>query len=300
MSFDLRYKQQRKEEQAMKPKAKIISCSLQKGGVGKTIFAVNIAAFLSTYRRSRYSRYRNRVLLVDIDTHSSATKYLGAYDDSRDSIFEVLMRKTSVKDAIQTFSYEFGRFGVCQIDLLPSNEILHHFEKQWSELSNPELRLKEALDKVAGDYEYIIIDCPPESDSLLTNAFNCTDYYILPVLPDANSFQELAPTISQIRNLPTSSNHGTILGCVINESSKRPIKVNDEVIDIKSLYSDILTVFDTSIPTSSFIDNSFAECIPIPFYHYSIHKCPRIFGAMRTLSKEVVARIDEKERVKYA
>ena len=276
--------------------SKIISCSLQKGGVGKTVFAVNIAAFLSTYKRSQYSKFKNRVLIVDIDTHSSATKYLGVYDDNSDSIFEVLTRKVNIRDAIISFEYDFGRYGVCNLDLLPSNEILHHFETQWNEFDAPELRLREALSEVKDDYDYIIIDCPPESDSLLTNAFNCTDYYILPVLPDANSFQELAPTISQIRNLPTVNHHGTILGCVINESSKRPIRVNNEFIDIKALYSDILTVFDTAIPSSSFIDNSFAECIPIPFYHYSIHKCARIFGAFRLLTKELVSKIDEKER----
>lgn len=279
----------------MRQKAKTISCSLQKGGVGKTIFAVNIAAFLSTYKKTRYSRYKNRVLLVDIDAHSSATKYLGAYDDNKDSIFEVLMRKANIRDVIQTFNYDFGRYGVCQLDLLPSNEILHHFEKEWNELESPDIRLKEALSEIIGDYEYIIIDCPPESDSLLTNAFNCTDYYILPVLLDANSFQELAPTISQIRNLPTANEHGTILGCVINESSKKPLEINYEKIDMIGLYSNILTVFDTAIPTSSFVDNSFAECIPIPFYHYNIRKCQSAFSAFRTLSKEVIRKIKEKE-----
>ena len=73
---------------------------------------------------------------------------------------------------IQTFNYDFGRYGVCQLDLLPSNEILHHFEKEWNELESPDIRLKEALSEIIGDYEYIIIDCPPESDSLLTNALN--------------------------------------------------------------------------------------------------------------------------------
>ena len=280
----------------MRRYSKIISCSLQKGGVGKTIFAVNIAAFLSTFKRTRRSRYKNRVLVVDIDTHSSATKYLGVYDDNADSIFEVLTKKVNIRDAIIPLKYEFGKYGICQLDLLPSNEILHHFETQWNDIEAPETRLREALDEVSRDYDYIIIDCPPESDSLLINAFNCSDYYILPVLPDANSFQELAPTISQIRNLPTVNHHGTILGCVINEASKKPIKVNNEEIDIKALYSDILTVFDTVIPTSSYVDNSFAECTPIPFYHYSIHNCSRIFGAFRLLTKELVSKINEKER----
>ena len=178
--------------------------------------------------------------------------------------------------------------------------MLHHIETQWQTMDSPELRLRNALNKIIHAYDYIIIDCPPESDCLLKNAFNVTDYYVLPVLPDANSFQELAPTISQIKDLTTVEKQGNILGCVINESRKQKITIDNQKLDMKELYNEIINVFNVVVPMSIHIDNSFANNMPIPFYHRNVKNCDKVFSAFRNLTKEILEKINAKENSVYA
>lgn len=289
-------------EVKMKKKAKVISCTLQKGGVGKTMFAVNIASCLSVLDNNEEKNRKNKVLLVDMDPHSSTTKYLAEYDDDKPSVYDVLVRRTNIKDAIVTKEYFVAKHSkkskdtTYTLDLLRSNEILHHLESQWQHMETPEFRLVNSINEVIFDYDYIIIDCSPGTDPLLRNAFNATDYYIIPVLPDANSFQELAPTVSQIKTLTTISNPGKILGCVLNRYWETDrITVDDTSYDMKELYGQVLDVFNTSIHNSESIDYSFFINLPTPFVYLTSKKCSSIYFAFKRLTLEILNKIEKEE-----
>lgn len=145
---------------------RIIAVVNQKGGVGKTTTAVNLAAALAEIGR--------RVLLVDLDPQGNATMASGV--DKRQAHpanCEVLLGEVPTREAIQV-----TRGGY---DLLPSNTDLIAAELQLMDLSERESRLKLALAQVAGDYAYILIDCPPSLSLLTLNALAAANAVLIPM-----------------------------------------------------------------------------------------------------------------------
>ena len=146
--------------------SRIIAVVNQKGGVGKTTTAVNLSAALAEIGR--------RVLLVDLDPQGNATMASGV--DKRDahpSGCEVLLGEATARAAIRTTN---GKF-----DLLPSNTDLIAAELQLMDLPERERRLKTALDPIAREYQYVLIDCPPSLSLLTLNALTAADSVLVPM-----------------------------------------------------------------------------------------------------------------------
>ncbi|MEJ5208976.1 MAG: AAA family ATPase [Lysobacteraceae bacterium] len=146
--------------------SRIIAVVNQKGGVGKTTTAVNLSAALAEIGR--------RVLLVDLDPQGNATMASGI--DKREahpSGCEVLLGESPAEQAIQSTA---GKY-----DLLPSNTDLIAAELQLMDLSDRETRLKQALEPVARNYQYVIIDCPPSLSLLTLNALTAADSVLVPM-----------------------------------------------------------------------------------------------------------------------
>lgn len=146
--------------------SRIIAITNQKGGVGKTTTAINLAACLA--------RAGSRVMLVDIDPQGNATVGSGvAMRELEQGVYEVLLGDSNIKEALVKTDSNY--------DLLPSHPDLSGAQVEMQDLSQRDFRLKLALESVANQYDFIIIDCPPALNVLTVNALAAAREVLIPV-----------------------------------------------------------------------------------------------------------------------
>ena len=173
--------------------ARIIAIANQKGGVGKTTTAVNLAAALA--------RAPQRVLLVDLDAQGNAT--MGSGVDKREveaSTCDVLLGEVEARAAVVTTAEGF--------DLMPGNIDLTAAEIQLMESDGREQRLKTALESLRGDYDFIIIDCPPALSLLTLNALTAADSVLVPMQCEYYALEGLSALMETIEALRARLNPG--------------------------------------------------------------------------------------------
>ena len=163
--------------------ARIIAIANQKGGVGKTTTAVNLAAALA--------RAPKRVLLVDLDSQGNAT--MGSGVDKREleaSSYDVLLQEAEARAVIVKTPEGF--------DLLPGNIDLTAAEIQLMDMAGREQKLKQALDSVRDGYDFVIVDCPPSLSLLTLNALTASDSVLVPMQCEYYALEGLSALLDTI------------------------------------------------------------------------------------------------------
>jgi len=172
--------------------AKILAITNQKGGVGKTTTTVNLAASLAAAQQ--------RVLLIDLDPQGNAT--MGSGIDKRDlqaSVYDVLLGGRTVNEA--RVRSEAGKY-----DLLPANRDLAGAEVELVDLPQRETRLRAALLQIAGDYDYVLIDCPPALNLLTLNGLCAARSVMIPMQCEYYALEGLSDLVNTIRKVRASLN----------------------------------------------------------------------------------------------
>lgn len=173
---------------------KVLAIANQKGGVGKTTTAVNLAASLAATKR--------KVLLIDLDPQGNATMGSGI-DKSQlqNSVYELLTDRCSLAEAMHR-SEEGG------YDLLPANADLTAAEVELLEMNMKETRLRSALAEVRDGYDFILIDCPPSLNMLTVNALVAADAVMIPMQCEYYALEGLSALMNTIQRISSAFNPG--------------------------------------------------------------------------------------------
>lgn len=251
---------------------KIISFSNQKGGVGKTTSAVNVASSLGVLG--------HKVLLIDLDPQGNATSGVGISKKGlKTSIFDVLLKEVSASEAVVSTAYK-------NLDIIPANIALAGAEYNLYQAAGAENIMKEALAPLKEIYDYIIIDCPPSLSMLTVNAMVASDGVIIPMQCEFYALEGLAQLTVTINRIKANFNSNlNITGILITMYNSRLILSLQVINELNKHYSDKL--FHTHV--SRGVKVSEAPGFGMPVYYHD----KRCKGANEYLAiaKELTTRI---------
>jgi chromosome partitioning protein len=195
---------------------KIIALVNNKGGVGKTTSAVNLAAGLA-------AAGKRRVLLADLDAQGSAGLSLGlSRADLSPGVAEVILDGHPVREAIRPSS-------VKGLDILPGSMTLASADLALSVVKGREVVLKAALTPILGDYDFAVLDCPPSLGLLTVNALTAADFFLVPVTPDYLSLEGLVNLMDAVERIKAGIGRAAdLLGILLTLADYR-LNVTEEI-----------------------------------------------------------------------
>jgi chromosome partitioning protein len=181
---------------------KIICIANQKGGVGKTTTAINLAASLAAAEK--------KTLLIDCDSQGNASSGMGIDKDiiSKKNLYHSLIGKVLLKDVIVSTQLPF-------LDVVPANQDLIGIEVEFVTLEDREKRLRILLKNLDAAYDFIIIDCPPSLGFLTVNALVASDYLVIPLQCEYFAMEGLGYLLNTVRLVKTRLNPSLALGGIL-------------------------------------------------------------------------------------
>jgi len=251
--------------------AKIIAFTNKKGGVGKTTTAVNMAAYIADFGK--------RVLLVDVDSQGNATTALGFSKSAlKKSVYNVLIEGDSVENNVMPTQINL-------LHLLPANVDLTGAEVDIVYKKNREKILKEALDKVRGDYDYIFIDCPPSLGLLTINAWVAADSVIIPLQSEYFALEGVSQLMNTIALVKQHLNPNLqIEGVVITLYDGRALIAKQITAEIKKFFKSKL--YEIIIPRNVRLAEAPSHGVPVMLHD------PKCVGARayKALAEEFLSK----------
>jgi len=252
---------------------RVFSIVNQKGGVGKTTTAVNLAAGLAIEG--------NAVLLVDMDPQASATSGLGIRLESGDaSTYDVLLGSADVEQALR-------KTMLPGLQVLPASRDLVGAEIELVSLDRREMRLKEALAEIRKRYDFVVIDCPPSLGLVTLNALAASDSLLIPLECEYYALEGLSALLETVDLIRDRLNPQLgIEGLLLTMFDGRNLLSRQVADDVRAHFPD--SVFTTVVPRNVRLSESPSHGLPALLYD------PSSRGAMAygELAREVMARRD--------
>lgn len=253
--------------------AKVICVTNQKGGVGKTTTAVNLCYYLA--------KNKKRTLLIDFDPQGNATSGLGIDKNSKNlgtTMTEVILGTTKMSDCIRPTKYK-------NYDLAPTTPELANAEVEITSMSKKFVRLRDAINTIRDNYDYIIIDLPPSLSLLTVNGMIASDYLLLPVQTEFYALEGVAQLLESMKLVMKQANPRLkLLGVVATMYDKRTSLSAQVLAEIKKYFKDL--TFKTTIPRNVRLAEAPSHGVPVGVYD----KFSKGAKAYKDFTKEVEGR----------
>jgi chromosome partitioning protein len=249
---------------------KVYAIANQKGGVGKTTTAINVAACIA---EAGYG-----TLLIDVDPQANATVGLGLPRSQAPGLYEVLAEESTAAEAIVDSSVE-------KLRLLPASPRLAGANVELPRIDAFEQRLRAAIEPIRDSFEYIVLDCPPSLGPLTVSALVAADRVIVPVQTEYFALEGLAGLLETLGLVQRELNPRlTVAGMLLTMHDNRTRLGRDVEREVREHFSDL--VFDTVIPRNVRVGE--APSYGLPVTHHDPHSAGA--AAYFELAKEVAAR----------
>lgn len=251
--------------------SRVLAIVNQKGGVGKTTTAINLASLLAAKGK--------KVLLIDMDPQGNATSGFGIDKNSLDlTVYDILINDDPVKEVI----IDTGRK---RLDLCPANIQLAGAEVELVGLVSRETRLKRAISGIKDNYDFVLMDCPPSLGLLTVNALTAADGVLVPIQSEYYALEGLTQLMETVTLVKRGLNPAlSVFGVVVTMFDSRTQLAHQVAGEVKRYFGD--KVFRTIIPRNVRLSEapSFGKSI--------VEYDPRSKGAESydTLAKEVIRR----------